>query len=87
MIFALFGKTDDMITALRKMEEMKNAGVNFGLDPITPPPPVEKDCFQVPIPCSLLARYVCSKVLKLRSSKIKVRITIRRDFFAKMVVC
>ena len=56
MIFALFGKTDDMITALRKMEEMKDAGVNFGLDPATPPPPVDKDCFQVPIPCELLAR-------------------------------
>lgn len=56
LIFALFGKTDDMITALRKMEEMKNAGVNFGLDPVTAAPPMEKDCFQVPIPCELLAR-------------------------------
>ena len=45
-----------MITTLRKMEEMKNAGVNFGLDPVTDAPPIDKDCFQVPIPCELLSR-------------------------------
>ena len=56
LIIALFGKTDDMITTLRKMEEMKNAGVNFGLDPVTDAPPIDKDCFQVPIPCELLSR-------------------------------
>eukprot|EP00095_Tigriopus_kingsejongensis_P002203 maker-scaffold1312_size48844-snap-gene-0.10 protein:Tk02203 transcript:maker-scaffold1312_size48844-snap-gene-0.10-mRNA-1 annotation:"transmembrane channel-like protein 1" len=57
LIFALFGKTDDMISTLRKMEEMKNAGVNFGLEPMTVAPPIDKDCFQVPIPCSLLSQY------------------------------
>lgn len=56
LIFALFGKTDDMINTLRKMEEMKNAGVNFGLEPVTEAPPIDKDCFQVPIPCSLLSQ-------------------------------
>ena len=56
LIFALFGKTEGMMTALLKMEEMKNAGVNFGLDVVTAEPPARKDCFTVPIPCELLAR-------------------------------
>jgi hypothetical protein len=57
LIFALFGKTDGMMTALLKMEEMKNAGVNFGLDVVTAEPPMRKDCFKVPIPCGLLSRF------------------------------
>ena len=56
LIFALFDKTDGMISALQKMEEMKNAGVNFGLDLGTTESPIRKDCFTVPIPCELLSR-------------------------------
>jgi hypothetical protein len=56
LIFALFAKTDGMIHALQKLEEMRNEGANFGLDAplVSTPPP--KDCFQVPIPCELLSK-------------------------------
>ena len=58
LIFALFGKTDGMINDLRKMEVMKNSGVNFGLDPsVTDAPIVDKNCYNVPIPCNLLREY------------------------------
>ena len=56
LIFALFDKTDEMIHALEKIENMTKAGVDFGLDLTTAAPPLRKDCFTVPIPCELLAR-------------------------------
>ena len=54
LIFALFGKTEGMISTLMKMEEMKNAGVNFGLETVTQIVDNPKDCFKVPIPCDLV---------------------------------
>jgi hypothetical protein len=45
-----------MITSLLKMEEMANAGINFGLDTVTPAYEEPKDCYQIPIPCELLER-------------------------------
>ncbi len=56
LILALFGKTDGMISSLLKMEEMKNAGMNFGLDTVAPEFVEPKDCYQIPIPCELLAK-------------------------------
>ncbi len=56
LILALFGKTDGMISSLLKMEEMKNAGMNFGLDTEAPEFIEPKDCYQIPIPCELLAK-------------------------------
>lgn len=56
LIFALFGKTDLMITDLQLLEKMQKEGVNLGLEAATTPAPIVKDCFQVPIPCELLAR-------------------------------
>ena len=56
LIFALFDKTDEMIHALEKIENMTKAGVDFGLDLTTASPPIRKDCFTVPIPCELLNR-------------------------------
>ena len=56
LIIALFGKTDGMINSLLKMEEMKNAGINFGLDSVTPAYEQPKDCYQIPIPCDLLEK-------------------------------
>ena len=57
LIFALFGKTDGMIHSLLKMEQMKNAGINFGLDTVTPVYEQRRDCYQIPIPCDVLERY------------------------------
>lgn len=54
LIIALFGKTDGMINSLLKMEEMKNAGINFGLETATEIYDQPKDCYQIPIPCELL---------------------------------
>ena len=56
LIFALFAKTDGMIHALAKLEEMKRGGANFGLDQPAASTPPPKDCFQVPIPCELLSK-------------------------------
>ena len=56
LIFALFAKTDGMISALKKLEEMRNEGANFGLDAPTLATQPPKDCFQVPIPCELLSK-------------------------------
>ena len=54
LIFALFGKTEGMISTLMKMEEMKNAGRNFGLETVTQAYDDPKDCFNVPINCELI---------------------------------
>ena len=54
LIFALFGKTEGMISTLMKMEEMKNAGRNFGLETVTQAYDDPKDCFNIPIDCQLI---------------------------------
>ena len=58
LIFALFGKTQNMIGQLQLMEEMRAAGANYGLDldmdrkNETKP----RDCFKIPISCEVLSR-------------------------------
>ena len=56
LIFALFAKTHGMIDELKKMEEMKNTGTNFGIDSVTPTYESPKDCYTIPIPCDVLER-------------------------------
>ena len=58
LIFALFGKTDGMISQLQQMEEMRAAGANYGLDiDLAPKNQTEsRDCFKIPISCEVLSR-------------------------------
>ena len=57
LIFALFGKTDTMITQLALMQKNSAAGANYGLDLEKPKNETEsQDCFNVPISCEVLSR-------------------------------
>ena len=60
LIFALFGKTHGIIDSLKEMEDMKNAGTNFGLDTVTSTVEPLRNCYTIPMPCEVLERYVSS---------------------------
>lgn len=57
LIFALFGKTETMITQLAQMQKNSAAGANYGLDLVKTENETEsQDCFKIPISCEVLSR-------------------------------